>query len=137
MDIINLMLWVLYLTSTFITFGVIFQTSVNSSVLYIVSAIAIFLAWFNCLLYFQRFNTSGIYVVMFFEILLTLVRVLIVFCVLIIAFSLSFYILLTKVCFEKADGFWKISNYQNTFSIPKNSSNKRKASTASRCPSFE
>lgn len=97
MDIINLMLWALYLTSTFITFGMLFQTSVNSSVLYIVSAIAIFLAWFNCLLYFQRFNTSGIYVVMFFEILLTLVRVLLVFCVLIIAFSLSFYILLTKV----------------------------------------
>lgn len=37
---------------------------------------------------------------MFFEILLTLVRVLIVFCVLIIAFSLSFYILLTKVSFR-------------------------------------
>ena len=104
MDIINLMLWALYLTSIFITFGMIFQTSVNSSMLYIVSEIAIFLAWFNCLLYFQRFNTSGIYVVMFFEILLTLVRVLLVFCVLIIAFSLSFYILLTKVGFRKGLG---------------------------------
>lgn len=51
----------------------------------------------NHMKWHHRFNSAGIYVVMFFEILLTLVRVLIVFCVLIIAFGLSFYILLTKV----------------------------------------
>lgn len=44
-----------------------------------------------------RFNSFGIYVVMFLEILQTLVRVLFVFSVLIIAFGLSFYILMAKI----------------------------------------
>lgn len=42
--------------------------------------------------YFQ----IGIYVVMFLEILQTLIRVLLVFSILIIAFGLSFYIVLSK-----------------------------------------
>lgn len=39
----------------------------------------------------------GLYVVMFLEILQTLVKVLAVFSILIIAFGLAFYILLSKV----------------------------------------
>jgi transient receptor potential cation channel subfamily A protein 1 len=57
-------------------------------------AIAVFLAWFNLLLYLQRFDISGIYVVMFLEILKTLLQVIIVFSILIIAFGLAFYLLL-------------------------------------------
>lgn len=59
-------------------------------------AVAVFLAWFNCLLYLQRFDFFGIYVVMFLEILRTLVQVLCVFSILLIAFGMSFYMLLNK-----------------------------------------
>nr|CAD7261852.1 unnamed protein product [Timema shepardi] len=45
----------------------------------------------------HRFDQVGIYVVMFLEILQTLIKVLIVFSILIIAFGLAFYILLSKV----------------------------------------
>ena len=45
----------------------------------------------------SSFESVGIYVVMFVEIQKTLLRVLIIFSVLIIAFGLSFYILLSNV----------------------------------------
>jgi len=46
---------------------------------------------------FSRFDVVGIYVVMFLEILHTLLRVLMVFSILIVAFGLAFYILLSAV----------------------------------------
>lgn len=63
----------------------------------IIGATAVFSAWFNYLLYLQRFNSFGIYIVMFLEILSTLLRVLFVFSVLFVAFGLSFYILMRHV----------------------------------------
>ncbi|CAD7002897.1 unnamed protein product [Ceratitis capitata] len=68
-----------------------------STVHYSASAIAVFLSWFRLLLLLQRFDQVGIYVVMFLEILQTLIKVLIVFSILIIAFGLAFYILLSKI----------------------------------------
>ncbi|EEB19608.1 conserved hypothetical protein [Pediculus humanus corporis] len=59
------------------------------------AAITVFLSWFNLLLYLQRFDQVGIYIVMFLEILQTLIKVLLVFSILIIAFGLAFYILLS------------------------------------------
>lgn len=47
--------------------------------------------------FFYRFDQVGIYVVMFLEILQTLIKVLVVFSILIIAFGLAFYILLSRV----------------------------------------
>jgi len=44
-----------------------------------------------------RFDVVGIYVVMFLEILHTLLRVLMIFSILIVAFGLAFYILLSDV----------------------------------------
>jgi hypothetical protein len=44
-----------------------------------------------------RFDQVGIYVVMFLEILQTLVKVLLVFSILIIAFGLALFILLSRV----------------------------------------
>merc|ERR1712043_133138 len=46
--------------------------------------------------FLQRFDFFGIYVVMFMEILSTLVRVIIVFSVLIVAFGMSFYIIFAQ-----------------------------------------
>lgn len=70
--------------------------NVHDSYLYISTSIAVFIAWFNLLFYLQRFNRGGIYVVMFLEILSTLIKVIFLFSVLIIAFGLSFYILFAK-----------------------------------------
>ena len=57
-------------------------------------SISILAAWLNLLLYLKRFPTFGLYVVMFVEVLKTLLMVISVFSVALIAFSLSFYVLL-------------------------------------------
>ncbi|TSK98379.1 Transient receptor potential cation channel subfamily A member 1 [Bagarius yarrelli] len=57
-------------------------------------AVAILFAWINFLLYFQRFERFGIYVVMFGEIIKTLLSVLILFIFLLLAFGLSFHALM-------------------------------------------
>ncbi|XP_076335183.1 transient receptor potential cation channel A1 [Tachypleus tridentatus] len=106
LDIINTVEWGLYITS-----GLLGATNIISGILdygteYIVAATAVFLAWFNYLLYLQRFNRVGIYVVMFLEILSTLLRVMLVFSVLIIAFGLSFFILLGKIEGLEEKGFY-------------------------------
>ncbi|CAG7732781.1 unnamed protein product, partial [Allacma fusca] len=59
-------------------------------------AIACFMGWYYVLLILQRFDAVGLYVSMFLEILKTLLRVLVVFSVLIIAFALAFYVLLAN-----------------------------------------
>lgn len=48
---------------------------------------------------FIRFDQVGIYVVMFIEILQTLIKVLLLFSILIAAFGLAFYILLSRVSY--------------------------------------
>ncbi|XP_075069745.1 transient receptor potential cation channel subfamily A member 1 isoform X2 [Mixophyes fleayi] len=55
---------------------------------------AVFSSWVNFLIYLQRFETYGIYIVMFWEILRTLVRIVVLFFFLLLAFGLSFYVLL-------------------------------------------
>ena len=57
-------------------------------------AISILLAWGNLLLYLKRFPFFGIHVVMFVEVLKTVLSVLVVFAILFIAFALSFFVLL-------------------------------------------
>lgn len=61
-----------------------------------VGSLAIFLAWFNLLIYMQRFYFFGIYVVMFIEILKTLIKVIFLFSILLIGFGLVFFILLAN-----------------------------------------
>jgi len=61
---------------------------------WIAGAISILFAWFNFVLYLKRAPFFGIYVLMFTEVLRTLVTVLAVFSILIIGFGLSFYSLL-------------------------------------------
>ncbi|XP_041357845.1 transient receptor potential cation channel subfamily A member 1-like [Gigantopelta aegis] len=94
MDVQNLLEWSLYvLTLVFAApflFGMAFHWQWESG------AVVIFLAWFNALVFLQRFDFFGIYVVMFLEILRTLIQVLCVFSILIIAFGLAFFMLLGK-----------------------------------------
>ncbi|XP_013908594.1 PREDICTED: transient receptor potential cation channel subfamily A member 1 [Thamnophis sirtalis] len=92
LDYSNLLDWTIYTTSIifvsslFVTLPIRLQWDCG--------AIAILLAWTNFLLYLQRFENYGIYIVMFWEILRTLIRIVIVFFFLMLAFGLSFYVLL-------------------------------------------
>uniref|UniRef100_A0A182QZ78 Ion transport domain-containing protein n=1 Tax=Anopheles farauti TaxID=69004 RepID=A0A182QZ78_9DIPT len=88
--------WILY-ASALIMIWPMFSSGMCFSINYSAASITVFLSWFNLLLFLQRFDQIGIYVVMFLEILQTLIKVLIVFSILIIAFGLAFYILLSKV----------------------------------------
>jgi transient receptor potential cation channel subfamily A protein 1 len=93
---INLISCLLYV-SAFIMVIPIFIDGNMSSCHVSATSVTVFLSWFNLLLFLQRFDQVGIYVVMFLEILQTLIKVLIVFSILIIAFGLAFYILLSKI----------------------------------------
>ncbi|XP_047501251.1 transient receptor potential cation channel subfamily A member 1-like [Penaeus chinensis] len=74
----------------------------GSQIIY--AALALLTAWFTLLLYFQRFNNIGLYVAMFLEILNTLLKVFFVFSVLIVAFSLAFFILMSHVSSTHTQG---------------------------------
>ncbi|CAG5121392.1 unnamed protein product [Candidula unifasciata] len=93
-DTNNALEWVLYITSLMFVVPFLFNVSLHWQ--WEAGAIAVFLSWFDCLVFLQRFDFFGIYVVMFLEILQTLLQVLSVFSILIIAFGLSFYILMFK-----------------------------------------
>nr|XP_036215167.1 transient receptor potential cation channel subfamily A member 1 isoform X7 [Bactrocera oleae] len=95
-EIDNLISWILYTSALIMVWPVFFAEGNITPVHYSAAAVAVFLSWFRLLLLLQRFDQVGIYVVMFLEILQTLIKVLIVFSILIIAFGLAFYILLSK-----------------------------------------
>ncbi|XP_069689310.1 transient receptor potential cation channel subfamily A member 1 [Periplaneta americana] len=94
LDPINLVSWLLYICSIIMIMPVF--ANYLSGLQLSCASITVFLSWFNLLLYLQRFDQVGIYVVMFLEILQTLIKVLVVFSILIIAFGLAFYILLSR-----------------------------------------
>ncbi|KAJ8922148.1 hypothetical protein NQ315_004083, partial [Exocentrus adspersus] len=94
MDPINLVTWLLYLSAVVMVVPIFGGTMYDLQ--FSCASFAVFLSWFNLLLLLQRFDQVGIYVVMFLEILQTLIKVLMVFSILIIAFGLAFYILLSR-----------------------------------------
>lgn len=96
LDPINLVSWMLYISALIMVWPPIFGQEI-SALHYSCTSLAVFLSWLNLLLLLQRFDQVGIYVVMFLEILQTLIKVLAVFSILFIAFGLAFYILLSKV----------------------------------------
>ncbi|XP_065074384.1 transient receptor potential cation channel subfamily A member 1 isoform X2 [Ochlerotatus camptorhynchus] len=93
---INLVSWILYISALIMVLPM-FNNGLCYSGNFSAASVTVFLSWFNLLLFLQRFDQVGIYVVMFLEILQTLIKVLTVFSILIIAFGLAFYILLSKV----------------------------------------
>ncbi|VEN45025.1 unnamed protein product [Callosobruchus maculatus] len=94
MDPINLVTWLLYASALVMVAPIFGSTMYDSQ--FSCASLTVFLSWFNLLLLLQRFDQVGIYVVMFLEILQTLIKVLMVFSILIIAFGLAFYILLSR-----------------------------------------
>ncbi|XP_070195077.1 transient receptor potential cation channel subfamily A member 1-like isoform X2 [Littorina saxatilis] len=85
--------WSLYITSLLFSGPFIFNLTFHWQ--WEAGALAVFMAWFNLLVILQRFDFFGIYVVMFLEILRTLLQALCVFSILIVAFGLSFHMLLS------------------------------------------
>ncbi|XP_015672649.1 transient receptor potential cation channel subfamily A member 1 [Protobothrops mucrosquamatus] len=92
MDYSNLLDWAIYTTS--IIFVSSLLVTLPAHLQWHCGAIAILLAWTNFLFYLQRFENYGIYIVMFWEILKTLIRIIVVFFFLMLAFGLSFHVLL-------------------------------------------
>ncbi|XP_068565601.1 transient receptor potential cation channel subfamily A member 1b isoform X2 [Cebidichthys violaceus] len=75
--------------------------NVDGSLHWQAGAMAVLGSWIGFLLYLQRFEGVGIYVVMFGEIMKTLVRVVMLFLFLVLAFSLAFHaLMLNKKEFE-------------------------------------
>jgi transient receptor potential cation channel subfamily A member 1 len=91
----NLVSWLLYISAIIMVSPMLCNQELNH-VHFSAASITVFLSWFNLLLFLQRFDQVGIYVVMFLEILQTLIKVLMVFSILIIAFGFAFFILLSK-----------------------------------------
>ncbi|KAL7984248.1 hypothetical protein Chor_002818 [Crotalus horridus] len=112
MDYSNLLDWAIYTTSLIFVSSLLVTLPVHLQ--WHCGAIAILLAWTNFLFYLQRqvrifkkvvinysilgfeplFENYGIYIVMFWEILKTLIRIIVVFFFLMLAFGLSFHVLL-------------------------------------------
>ncbi|XP_074843185.1 transient receptor potential cation channel subfamily A member 1 isoform X2 [Carettochelys insculpta] len=92
LDCSNLLDWTIYTSSIIFVSSLFVNTPVGLQ--WECGAIAVYLSWMNFLLYLQRFESYGIYIVMFWEILRTLLRIAVVFFFLILAFGLSFFVLL-------------------------------------------
>ncbi|XP_055377272.1 transient receptor potential cation channel subfamily A member 1 isoform X2 [Condylostylus longicornis] len=97
LEIGNLLSWLLYISALIMVSPILTESGEVSNIHYSAASITIFFSWFRLLLFLQRFDQVGIYVVMFLEILQTLIKVLMVFSILIIAFGLSFFILLSQI----------------------------------------
>ncbi|XP_048451862.1 transient receptor potential cation channel subfamily A member 1 [Rhincodon typus] len=125
LDSTNLLDWSMYVASIFFVIPWIFD--VKTSIQWECGSISAFATWVNFLLYLQRFDICGIYVVMFGEILNTLFHIMALFLFLILAFGFTFYILLYE---QKAYGSPILSqlkilammlgdiNYNDNFLIP-------------------
>uniref|UniRef100_A0A3Q0QSM7 Transient receptor potential cation channel, subfamily A, member 1b n=1 Tax=Amphilophus citrinellus TaxID=61819 RepID=A0A3Q0QSM7_AMPCI len=91
-DIILLSDWISAIFS--ILFVVPLMLNAEGSLHWQAGAIAVLNSWVGFLLYLQRFDGIGIYVVMFGEIMKTLVRIVLLFFYLMLAFSLAFHALM-------------------------------------------
>ncbi|XP_066508040.1 transient receptor potential cation channel subfamily A member 1-like [Hoplias malabaricus] len=93
-DVSNLMDWAAAICSLLFVLPLLLD--VKSSWHWQAGSLAALVSWFNLLLYLQRFERFGIYVVMFREICRTLLSIIVLFIYLILAFALAFYALMIE-----------------------------------------
>ncbi|XP_073705503.1 transient receptor potential cation channel subfamily A member 1a [Garra rufa] len=93
-DLSNYMDWAAAICS--LVFVVPVMMNVKSSWHWQAGALAALASWLNLLLYLQRFERIGIYVVMFREISRTLLSIIVLFFYLILGFALAFYALMIE-----------------------------------------
>ncbi|PAV63993.1 hypothetical protein WR25_00252 [Diploscapter pachys] len=87
----------IYISTIFIVFDISdcsHRTGIRLNVQWILAAVCSFVAWLNLLLLIRKLPRFGIYVVMFFDILSTFSRFVIIFALFIFAFSISFFIMM-------------------------------------------
>ncbi|EHB06406.1 Transient receptor potential cation channel subfamily A member 1 [Heterocephalus glaber] len=94
LDYNNVLEWIIYTKS--IIFVLPLFVNIPAYVQWQCGAIAIFFYWMNFLMYLQRFENCGIFIVMLEVIFKTLLRSAGVFIFLLLAFGLSFYVLLNE-----------------------------------------
>ena len=91
----NLLDWMVYITG--FLFLLAFAAKIRSlkagQLAWQLGTVCIFLAYMNLILQTRIFHNVGLYVTMFIEVVKTLIRVLVVFMMFILAYSLVFYIL--------------------------------------------
>ncbi|MCJ8744730.1 hypothetical protein PDJAM_G00122030 [Pangasius djambal] len=93
-DVSNVMDWAATICS--LLFILPLLLNVKKSWHWQAGALASLASWINLLLYLQRFQRFGIYVVMFREICKTLLSIILIFVYLILAFALAFYALMIE-----------------------------------------
>ncbi len=95
---INYLEWALYISTLVFMLPFLLGSDITITLKqkWNAGAICILLAWIDLLLFLTRFPYFGLYVVMFVEVLKTVLRVLVVFATFIVAFALSFYVLLRE-----------------------------------------
>ena len=71
----------------------LFQEMTDPYLLWIVGLVSIFFCYANLVLFLRRFRLFGVYVTMFVEVTKTVLKVLLVFVIFIIGFSIVFFIL--------------------------------------------
>ncbi|XP_065057314.1 transient receptor potential cation channel subfamily A member 1-like [Rhopilema esculentum] len=86
---------VLYATSLYFVIKFIFNPTVTEN-LYETGIICIFLGWGNTLLFLQRIPLFRLYIVMFVTVCITILKLLVVFGLIILSFTLSFYLLFIR-----------------------------------------
>uniref|UniRef100_A0A8C5HXM9 Ion transport domain-containing protein n=1 Tax=Gouania willdenowi TaxID=441366 RepID=A0A8C5HXM9_GOUWI len=91
-DQTNMMDWSVAILSLLFILPLILN--VEGSLHWQAGALAVLSSWSGFLLYIQRFDGIGIYVVMFGEIMKTLMRIVLLFVYMLFAFSLAFYALI-------------------------------------------
>ncbi|XP_070579658.1 transient receptor potential cation channel subfamily A member 1-like [Ptychodera flava] len=94
MEISNYVDWGMYVSTFMFILPPAYQPCVMQ---WKAGAVAIFFAWMNLILYFRRIDVFGIYIVMFFEVVKSFAKALVVILLFIAAFSFSFYMLLQKL----------------------------------------
>ncbi|GAU91552.1 hypothetical protein RvY_03783-2 [Ramazzottius varieornatus] len=108
-EYVNYLEWILYICTAVFVLGFYDEEEqfFGWSTRWQFGAWAIFLAWFTFMLYLQRFGLMGIYVVMFLGILKTLLRAMLVFSFLIVAFALAFHVLLPIMLYPNDPQFYR------------------------------
>uniref|UniRef100_A0A2C9JR09 Ion transport domain-containing protein n=1 Tax=Biomphalaria glabrata TaxID=6526 RepID=A0A2C9JR09_BIOGL len=94
LDFQNYLNWSTYWSSLFFCFP--FLLGYSTHIQWDFGAVSILLAWFNCMVNLQRFNLVGIYIVMFLAIMKTLLQVILIFFMIVTAFGLAFYVLMSE-----------------------------------------
>lgn len=69
-----------------------------------IGTIAVFLAWIDLMLFFDKFPWIGIYVLMFVKVVSTFIKALFVSSLLVIAFALTLYMLFYEPSIRVCDG---------------------------------